>query len=97
VDSTEKYYKRVREKAAEIGADGCTMATGAFRDCCLEHDLFYRTGKTLQGKPITRAEADERFKSCMQRNSKLGWFSPMAWLRFFAVRKFGADSWKGEK
>lgn len=83
------YWIRVREKAAEIGADGCTMATGAFRDCCLEHDLHWRTGQTLDGDPISFDEADLRFRSCMQRSSRLGWFSPMAWIRYAVIRTIG--------
>jgi hypothetical protein len=83
------YWERVRDKAAEIGCDGCSMALGVHLDCCLEHDLHYRLGTTLDGTPITRAEADKRFLACMQSRSRFGWFSPMAWWRYFAVTKFG--------
>ena len=85
----KRYWERVRDRAAELGADGCTGATNAFRDCCLEHDIFYRTGKTLDGRPITKAEADDRFRSCMMAHSVLGFYSPMAWIRWAAVKVFG--------
>jgi hypothetical protein len=87
-----RYWERVHDKAAELGADGCSFATGAFVDCCLEHDIHYRTGLTLNGTPITRREADARFRSCMQSRSKLGFFSPMSWWRWAAVRAFGRSA-----
>ena len=83
------YWDRVRDKAAELGADGCSMATGAFVECCLEHDVHYRTGKTLRGMTISRRDADARFRACMQARSRFGAFSPMAWWRWAAVRLFG--------
>jgi hypothetical protein len=89
----ESYWERVRDRAAEMGCDGCSMATGAYLDCCLEHDLHYRLGTTLKGVPITKADADLRFRSCMQTRSKLGWFSPMAWWRYWAVKWRGKGIW----
>jgi hypothetical protein len=84
-----RYWERVRDKAAELGTDGCTFATGAFVDCCLEHDLHWRLGTTLDGKPITKREADARFRACMQSRSRFGFFSPVAWWRWSAVRLRG--------
>lgn len=83
------YWERIYDKAAELGSDGCTFATGGFRDCCIEHDVHYRLGTTIDGYPITRREADARFRSCMQCRSKVGWWSPVAWWRWAAVRVFG--------
>lgn len=90
---TESYWTRVRDKAAQLGSDGCSNATGAFADCCLEHDILYRTGMTLDGDPISRRDADARFKACMRRHSRLGWFSPMALIRWSAVRMFGGNAY----
>ena len=84
-----RYWERVRDKAAELGTDGCSGGTGAFRECCLEHDIHYRTGLTLDGAPITKDEADKRFLSCMQSRSVFGFYSPMAWWRYAAVTLFG--------
>ena len=92
----QTYWQRIRDWAARAGADGCTMATGAFVNCCLEHDFHYAHGHTLDGQPITRAEADERFRACMQRHSWLGWWSPMAWIRWSAVRLAGGRHYRGE-
>lgn len=92
---SETYWARIREIAARDGYDGCSMALGVHPDCCLEHDMHYRTGHTLDGVIISRREADERFRACMQRNSWFGWFSPMAWIRWSAVRLFGGSSYRG--
>jgi hypothetical protein len=92
--SDKSYWERVKDKAAELGTDGCSFATGAFRDCCLEHDCHYRTGETIFGEPITKAEADRRFRSCMQSRSVFGFFSPIAWMRYLMVKKFGRPSAK---
>jgi hypothetical protein len=90
------YWQIVRDRADDLGSDGCTMATSAFRDCCLRHDLEFRTGRSaVSRRPLTRAEADARFLACMQSRSALGWFSPMAWIRYAAVRMFGQRHWKG--
>lgn len=88
------YWDRVRERAAQLGSDGCTGVGPAFRDCCLEHDIAYRTGATVDGEPQTKQQADARFLACMQRKSKFGWWSPLAWVRYFAVKKFGKPSYK---
>mgnify|MGYP003438754089 FL=1 len=90
----KRYWERVKDKAAELGTDGCTGATGLFADCCLEHDIAYRLGTTLDGTPITKEQADKRFLCCMQSRSLWGWYSPMAWWRYAAVRVFGRPSSK---
>jgi len=79
------YWERVRNKAAELGTDGCTGGSAMFRECCLEHDLHWRTGRTLEGHPISAKQANTRFRSCMQSRSKLGWYSPVAWWRYCIV------------
>jgi hypothetical protein len=72
------------------------MGGALFRDCCREHDIFYRTHATLGGMPITKDQADRRFLHCMQRRSLFGWWSPVAWLRYAAVRtKHGLRAWRG--
>ena len=83
------YWDRVRNRAAELGTDGCSFGTSAYRDCCLEHDIAYRTGATVDSEPQTKAQADTRFRACMQAHSRLGWWSPMAWTRYIVVRWFG--------
>ena len=70
----------------ELGTDGCSFVTGAYVECCMEHDIFYRTGKTLDGKPISKRQADARLRACMMSRSKLGFFSPIAWWRWAGLR-----------
>lgn len=85
----KRYWERVRDKAAELGTDGCSGATGAFAECCMEHDIAYRTGLTVNGEAQTKEQADTRFLHCMQSRSVLGFYSPVAWWRYAAVRCFG--------
>lgn len=89
-----EYWARVRDAADELGADGCTMATSIRRDCCLRHDCEYRLHETLSGRALTRKEADDRFLACMQARSVFGWWSPLAWGRYAAVRLIGAPAWR---
>lgn len=79
------YWERIRNRAAELGTDGCTGGSAAFRDCCFEHDVHWRTGQTIDGMPITAKEANTRFRSCMQSRSRFGWWSPVAWWRWAVV------------
>jgi hypothetical protein len=80
------YHDWVIDKAAEIGSDGCTGVTNAYRWCCLEHDVLFRTGESRDGAPVTRLEANLRFRSCLRRSSPFGWWSPLAWWRWVAVQ-----------
>jgi hypothetical protein len=93
--SDDGYWLRVRARAGELKSDGCSgpALKGFYGDCCAEHDIHYRTHRTLDGDPITRAEADRRFRCCMQARSRLGRASPMAWWRWLAVRNGGGKPW----
>lgn len=88
-----RYYDRLREIADRRGFDGCTMATGLRRECCAEHDFHYKVHRRLTGGRITKDEADRLFLHCMQRRGWLGWWSPLAWARYAAVRWFGQRAW----
>lgn len=91
------YWDRVRNRAAELGSDGCTKALGVKRDCCLEHDVSYADGHTVDGEPQTKQQADQRFLACLQRHSRLGFYSPLAWWRYLAVKWFGTPSVKRDE
>lgn len=88
------HWERVRSIAAALGSDGCSGVPDFHLDACLEHDIHYRTGKTIYGTPLTRAQADARFRRCIQQRSIFGRFSPMAWWRWAGVRLFGGASWQ---
>jgi hypothetical protein len=79
----------IRRRAAELHSDGCSGPTEVFHICCLAHDIAYRTGADHFDHPITRREADARFRRCMQSRSPVGRFSPTAWFRWVLVRIFG--------
>lgn len=98
-DWTDEYRELVRAKAIELKSDGCTGVPDFHVDGCYEHDIAYRTGKDIYGNPITRAEADRRFRIYHQKHSylaklKLGFFSPMAWWRWAGVRVLGRKAYQ---
>ncbi len=80
------YREWVIDKAEELGSDGCTGVSGLYRWCCLEHDALWRLGTRRDGTPITKVEANEVFRSCIQRSSPFGWWSPLAWIRWVGVQ-----------
>lgn len=95
-----EYWKRVKEHAKALKGDGCTSAPDFwYRRCCDEHDIAYRTGKTVDGADITRAEADKRLFDCMCKRGKtpiVGRFIIPA-LYWGAVRIFGRGAWKRDE
>ena len=95
-DKDEKYWSWIRWLAERLKSDGCTVVSEMYHECCLEHDIAYRTGHDprelyYKGRvvPISRRETDARFRKCMQSRSKLGRFSPVSWFRWLGVRAFG--------
>ena len=92
------YWKRVKEAAAALKGDGCTDAPDlTYRQCCDEHDIHYRTHAHLDGRPITKAEADKRLYKCMQQKSitPVGrWL--IAPLYYNAVKYFAQSAWDNE-
>lgn len=95
--STRDWRKLTKYDIAKISlfvaSDGCSGVPDFYLDCCIIHDWFYRTHRDLDGTPITRAEADRRLKKCIQSESMFGAFSPMAWWRYHAVKRFGKKAW----
>jgi hypothetical protein len=93
-NDVELYWERVRERANDLESDGCSGVPDFHLDCCLEHDIAYRTGATVDGAPMTRAAADARLRRCIQSRSAAGVLSPMSWWRWLAVRLFASRSFK---
>lgn len=81
----EDYWDIVRRMAKELKSDGCSMVADIWVDCCYEHDIHWRTGKTIDGEDISIGEANKRFRECMQAKSKLGKASPVALWRWAGV------------
>lgn len=83
-------WDRIRRLAADLQSDGCTAVTEAYHDCCLLHDILYKTGIDPDtGAPVSRADADKQLRHCIQSRSRLGRFNPVAWWRYLGVRLFG--------
>ena len=89
------YREELEAWGKTVGSDGCSSpALQLFYLCCLEHDFAYVHATTFRGVPVTKAQADQRFRDCIQRHSTFRWLSPMSWWRYWAVRKFGRGVWK---
>lgn len=73
--------------------DGCTGVKDWYVEACYEHDFHYTYRKTLWGDPLTRDEADSRFREQIQARSPFKRFSPMSWWRYLAVRRLGDGLW----
>jgi hypothetical protein len=89
----DDYWETVRRTATTLNSDGCTGVPDLYLDCCYQHDIHYRTHRTLDGQPITKREADRLFRECMQSHSRLGWWAPLSWVRWAAVALLGKCSW----
>jgi len=92
---SKEYWNLVRKRAHELNSDGCSGVPDFYLDCCLEHDIAYRTGKTITGRTQTREEADLCLRECIQARSLFGKWSPMSWWRYWAVRLLAKKSWQG--
>lgn len=84
-NKSSSYWKLVRKRAFELGTDGCTGVVDIYVDCCYEHDIHWRTGRTLDGDPISAKEMNARFRWCIQSRSRFGRWSPMSWVRWMGV------------
>lgn len=78
------YWDAIVANAKGRGSDGCTLVGEHHQECCFEHDINW-SGTTLEGDPISKEEANLRFKACIQSRSIFGRFSPMSYWRFFGV------------
>lgn len=108
------YWEWIESEAALIGTDGCSKVSGAYRRCCLQHDLsyyyaadpsmayrIYRSGDTVTywqaATPLTRATADAQLRRCIQSQSRLGFFSPVAAWRWLGVTLGARRAWNGHR
>lgn len=89
------YWTMVAIRAAQLKSDGCTGVVDFYKWTCLEHDIHYRTHKTLFGTPISFETANYMFRVRIQQASKLGKLSPMSWIRWLGVTWFGKQAWLG--
>lgn len=80
-----------------VRSDGCTNVPDFYRNACVEHDFYFRTHHDFEGKVISFMEANKRFRMRIQRLSKFGVCSPLAWWRWAAVCVFGGRFWSDKK
>lgn len=74
-------------------SDGCTRVTNLHVRACYEHDFYYRTHHDFEGKLITRAEADRRFRLGIQKKSGCGVWNLLSWWRWAGVRLCASGAW----
>lgn len=72
------YWVMVRKAAVVLKSDGCTCSPDIYVDACYEHDVHWRTGRTVFGVPITTAQANRRLRRVMESRSRLGGHSFLA-------------------
>ena len=71
-----------------VASDGCTGVPDFYLNECILHDWFYATHRDFYGRPVTQHYADSRMKKNIQKKSWFGKWSPMAWWRYRALRKW---------
>lgn len=105
--TNNEYWILVKQKARELKSDGCSGVADFYIDACYEHDIHYRTWKTVLGQDITKAQADwllgVRIRQMATKNldwnprtwgNLLGY--PMSIWRWLGVSVFGGASWHGD-
>lgn len=103
------YREFVDQESRLIRSDGCSKASGAYAFHCRVHDLEYWYAADAvdayrwyllgagdywrQARAITQAEADAHLRDGMQSDSPLGFFSPMAIIRWGVLKAIGKRAW----
>lgn len=95
--STRDWRRMTELDIAEIDhfvqSDGCTGTFDFYRGCCVLHDWCYRTHRDFYGMPISKKDSDQLLRGCIMSRSALGHWNPMAWWRYWAVRRFATKAW----
>lgn len=91
----QDFWGAVRAIAEQLGSDGCTGIPDFYVGPCFRHDIHYRTHADLAGRPLSRHDADRRFRLGIQAHSPFGVLSPMSYWRWAGVRLFGRRAWNG--
>lgn len=88
------YWTDIIALADLLKSDGCSHVVDIYKRGCLEHDVHYRTGKRLDGEPITRAQTDAQLRDFIRVHSPFGRYSLIAATRWLGVRIGGYWAWK---
>ena len=77
-------------KRVNLENDGCSGAPDFnFKECCVEHDYYYRNCQSVTG--VSRAKADRLLRRCIQKHWKL---PLMPWVYWTGVRVAGWIPWR---
>lgn len=76
------YWARVRVAAVALKSDGCTCEPDIVIDACYEHDVHWRSGRTVYGVPISTWLANRRFRKVIEARFQE---HDNRWLRLFAT------------
>ena len=94
---TDDFRAAIRARAIALGSDGCTGVPDFYLDACYEHDIHYRTHRTLDGRMITFEESNHWLGERIKTTSIFGRLSPMAWWRERGVALVGRRAWDDPK
>jgi len=83
---TTLYYIALKQA---ITSDGCSSVIDLYSHCCIAHDLRYRIGVDMWGKPSKKRDADNCLRKCVEDASWLKRFSIVAKIFWFGVKTFG--------
>lgn len=88
------YWSDICNIARNLHSDGCSGVPDWLVWTCWEHDIHYRTHRTIDGDYLTKQQADYIFRHRIQQGSGFGVFSPAAWWRWLGVKLFGKQAWQ---
>ncbi len=94
--SNAAYWSFIKQWASTY-SDGCSGVADIYVRACWEHDYHYRYARTVAGEPITRAQADARFRQVVQWDSPAHRFSPLSWWRWAGLRLFARRAWSNHR
>lgn len=113
VEMNALYWDWVESESALIKTDGCSKVSGAYRKCCWQHDLsYYYAADPVSAylhwrrntpdywrvaTPLTKGAADASLRRCIQSESALGFFSPVALWRWLGVRVGASTAWASHR
>jgi len=81
---SDPYWTRVQIRAAQLGSDACTGVPDFYKDLCHEHDIHWRTGRTLWGAAVSKQQANNRFAQAIwARASENLTRNPTTWGNLF--------------
>lgn len=89
----KEYWADIKSLAQTLKSDGCTGVPDWMVWTCWEHDIHYRTHRTIDGDYLTRKDADYILRVRIQQSSGFKIFSPISWWRWAGVRVLARKAW----